>query len=78
MDLDKLWQNIQEELKVSVSKTTYQGMLAQTALVSIKNNIATIGCSNAYLRNLVENRYYSLIKETLDRQTKKKYSLILK
>jgi len=76
MDLDKLWQNIQEELKVSVSKTTYQGMLAQTALVSIKNNVATIGCSNAYLRNLVENRYYSLIKETLDRQTKKKYSLI--
>jgi len=78
MDLDKLWQNIQEELKVSVSKTTYQGMLAQTALISIKNNVATIGCSNAYLRNLIENRYYSLIKEALDHQTKKKYSLIFK
>jgi len=78
MDLDKIWQNIQEELKVSVSKTTYQGMLAQTALISIKNNVATIGCSNAYLRNLIENRYYSLIKEALDHQTKKKYSLVFK
>ncbi len=76
MDLDTLWQNVQEELKISVSQTTYQGMLSQTCLLEIKNNVATIGCLNSYLRDLIENRYYSLIKETLDHQTKKKNSLV--
>ncbi|MDD3679259.1 MAG: chromosomal replication initiator protein DnaA [Candidatus Shapirobacteria bacterium] len=76
MDLNHLWQNVQEELKISVSQTTYQGMLAQTALLDLKENIATIGCPNPYLRDLVENRYYSLIKEVLDRQTKEKNSLV--
>jgi chromosomal replication initiator protein len=76
MDLNRLWQNVQEELKISVSQTTYQGMLAQTALLDLKENIATIGCPNSYLRDLIENRYYSLIKEVLDRQTKEKNSLV--
>jgi len=76
MDKARLWQNIQEELKIAVSKTTYQGMLAQTKLVSLKNNIATIGCPNPYLCELIETRYYSLIKEILDRQTKKNNSLV--
>ena len=76
MDLNSLWQNIQEELKISVSQTTYQGMLAQASLLNLKKNIATIGCPNSYLRDLIENRYYSLIKEVLDRQTKEKNSLV--
>ena len=76
MDLNRLWQNIQEEFKIAVSKATYQGILAQTKLVSLKNNIATIGCPNTYLCELIENRYYSLIKEVLDRQTKKNNSLV--
>ncbi len=76
MDLNGLWRNVQEELKISVSQTTYQGMLAQTVLLEFKENIASIGCPNSYLRDLIENRYYSLIKEILDRQTKAKNSLV--
>lgn len=76
MDANALWQNVKEELKISVSQTTYQGMIAQTCLLGIKDNIATIGCPNPYLRDLIENRYYALIKEALDRQTKKKNSLV--
>ena len=76
MITNRLWQTIQEELKISVSKATYQGLLAQTTLISLKNNIATIGCPNPYLCELIENRYYSLIKEALDHQTKKNNSLV--
>jgi len=76
MDLNSLWQNVQEELKISVSQTTYRGMLAQTRLLNFKKNVATVGCPNSYLRDLIETRYYSLIKEVLDRQTKEKNSLI--
>jgi len=76
MDLNRLWQNIQEEFKIAVSKATYQGILAQTRLVSLKNNIATVGCPNTYFCELIEKRYYSLIKEVIDRQTKKNNSLV--
>ncbi|MDD5074071.1 MAG: chromosomal replication initiator protein DnaA [Candidatus Shapirobacteria bacterium] len=76
MDLNRLWQNVQEELKISVSQTTYRGMLAQTTLQDFKKNIATVGCPNSYLRDLIETRYYSLIKEVLDHQTKEKNSLV--
>jgi chromosomal replication initiator protein len=76
MDLNSLWQNVQEELKISVSQTTYQGMLAQTTLISLERDVATIGCPNSYLRDLIENRYFSLIKEVLDKQTKSKNSLV--
>jgi len=76
MDLNRLWQNTQEEFKIAVSEATYQGILAQTRLVSLKNNIATIGCSNTYFCELIEKRYYSLIKEVIDRQTKKNNSLV--
>jgi chromosomal replication initiator protein len=76
MDLKGLWQNVQEELKISVSQTTYRGMLAQTTLQDFEKNVATVGCPNSYLRDLIETRYYSLIKEVLDRQTKEKNSLI--
>ncbi len=71
-----LWKNILEELKLSVSKANYQTLFPSTLLVSLENNIATIGCPSGYIQNLIENRYYSLIKDILDRQTKANNSLV--
>ncbi len=76
MNQNALWENIQEELKIAVSKTNYQALLSSIQLLSLENNVATIGCPSAYLQELVENRYYSLIKEILDRQTGEKNSLV--
>ena len=76
MNQNALWENIQEELKIAVSKTNYQALLSSIQLLSLENNVATIGCPSAYLQELVESRYYSLIKEILDRQTGEKNSLV--
>ena len=76
MNQNALWENVQEELKIAVSKTNYQALLSSIQLLSLENNVATIGCPSAYLQELVENRYYSLIKEILDRQTGEKNSLV--
>ena len=76
MNQNALWENVQEELKIAVSKTNYQALLSSIQLLSLENNVATIGCPSAYLQELVESRYYSLIKEILDRQTGEKNSLI--
>lgn len=76
MNKDTIWKNIQEELKISVSKAIFQTLFQNTQLVSIENNVANIGCPSAYIQNLIETRYYSLIKDTLDRHTKTNNSLI--
>jgi len=76
MNNDTLWKNIQEELKISVSKAIFQTLFQKTQLVSLENNIATIGCPSSYIQNLIETRYYSLIKDVLDRQTKGNHSLV--
>lgn len=71
-----LWRQVLEELRVSVSKPIFQTLLSQTELVSLEEDIATIACPSLYVQNLVEGRYYSLIKNCLDRQTQKNNSLV--
>ena len=76
MTIEQIWQNVLEELKIAISPATFKTFFSQTCLVSLENNLATVGCPNAYFREQVELRYYSLLKDILDRQTKEKNSLI--
>lgn len=76
MNTETLWKNILEELKISVSKATFQTVFLQTRLLSLENNIANIACHSGYIQRFIEDRYYSLIKDAIDRQTKSNNSLI--
>jgi len=70
MDLDQLWKNTQEELRIVLAPAVYQTFVVKTQLVSLVNSDATIACSNAYLCDLNQKRYYQLFKSALDNQTK--------
>lgn len=70
MELDQLWKNTQEELRVVLAPAVYQTFVVKTQLVSLQNNEATIACPNAYLSDLNQKRYYQLFKSALDNQTK--------
>lgn len=76
INTNQLWKNVQEELKVTVSEATFKTFFSRTQLVSLENNIATIGCPNQYFCEQTELRYYSLLKDVLDRQTKNNLSLV--
>lgn len=76
MDHQTLWLKVQEELKISVSKTIYQTLFSNTFLIERINKVANIGCPSSYIQSLIETRYYSLLKDILDRQTKEDNSLI--
>jgi len=76
MNKKDLWQQVLEELKVTVSEPIFQTLLSQTALIALKKEVATIACPNPYIQSLVESRYYSLLKNALDKKTKKNNSLI--
>ncbi len=75
MDLDQLWKNTQEELRVVLAPAVYQTFVVKTQLISLQNSEATIACSNAYLCDLNQKRYYPLFKNAFDNQTKKNNSL---
>lgn len=76
MNENNLWQLVQDELKLTVSKPIFQTLLSHTHLVSLENDVATLSCPNPYIQSLIENRYYSLLKSCLDKQTQKNNSLI--
>lgn len=76
MNLNDLWKNVLAEIELSVTKPTYQTHFRESRLMSLENNVATIGFPNALLRGLVETKYYSLIKSILDGLTKQNTSLV--
>lgn len=76
MDNHLLWKSVLAELELSVSKAIYQVHFANTQLLDIKDDVATIGIPNPLLRSLIETRYYSLLKSIIDGHTKKNISLV--
>lgn len=76
MNNESLWKTILEEIKISVSRATFQTIFQHTHLLSLENNIATIACPSSYIQQFIENRFYSLIKDVIDRQTKENNSLV--
>ncbi|MDP3888528.1 MAG: chromosomal replication initiator protein DnaA [bacterium] len=76
MSTINLWSKVLEELKITASKPIFQTLLSQTDLISLEKDVATISCPNPYIQNMVETRYYSLLKAALDNQTKTNNSIV--
>jgi chromosomal replication initiator protein len=76
MDLDRLWKNTQEELKVVLAPSVYQTFVAKTQLIAYDQKTATIACSSPYFADMNQKRYYAFFKNALDNQTKTENSLL--
>ncbi len=70
MDIDRLWKNTQEELKIVLAPAVFQTFVSKTELISLQNNLATLACPNSYLVDINKKRYYQIFKNALDNQTK--------
>jgi chromosomal replication initiator protein len=70
MDLDRLWKNTQEELKIVLAPAVFQTFVSKTQLISLKNELAVLACPNSYLVDINKKRYYQTFKSALDNQTK--------
>lgn len=80
MDKDKLWQTVLENLKLSLSSANFATWFPQTFISNIKevnknHQIVEIATPSSFVKDTIENRYYGLIKEALDKTTKKKNDL---
>lgn len=81
MDNKKLWSDVLETVKVSVSSANYSTWLLQTFVVSIKpggqeRQVVEIGCPSAFIADGLEKRYFTLIQDSLNQITGIKNELI--
>jgi len=81
MNKEKIWQTVLENLKITLSPASFNTWFPKTFIVRIKplseeRQIIEIGCPNPFVSQTVENRYYGLIKESLDQITGKKNDLV--
>jgi len=79
MEVKKIWQGVLSDIELTVSRGVYVAFFSQTELLAIEEGVAKIGCHNPYISTILEERYYSLIKSTLEKLAKKeKISLVFK
>lgn len=76
MDIKIIWKTALAELQLSLSASIFNTWIKGLELVSFENNVATIGCSSSYARDMIEQRYYALIKSVLDKITRGQTSLV--
>lgn len=76
MNTDTLWKTVLAELELTITPAVFKTAFAKSRLLSLDNQVATIGIANPMMRQMVETRYYSLVKSIVDHHTKANVSLI--
>ena len=69
VDTKKVWHDVLESIKISVSPANFTTWFKQTHLANLKNYgeryTAEIGCASAFVKNTIETRYFGLVQENL-------------
>lgn len=76
MDTKRLWKTVLDEVELMVTKPTFGTFFARTQLLSLDNAVATVGCNTNVAVQMMETRYYALIKNLLDKHTKENLSIV--
>ena len=65
----KLWREVLESVRVSVSPAIFSTWFSQTHLVELekqgKRYAASVGCNSSYVKTTIEGRYFGLIQDSL-------------
>jgi len=75
MNEKKLWQAILSTIELQVSKPIFLTFFKKTSLTSVKEKTAKIACANPMVLEMIEKRYYPLLKKIVDKQLKKDLKL---
>jgi chromosomal replication initiator protein len=67
MDANQVWRAVLGELQVSLSPANFETWLKDTTLVDIDDNRYRIAAPNGFARDWLDNRYRTLVSQTLAR-----------
>src|SRR5258708_34034569 len=70
LDKDKVWHEVLESIKVSVSSAIFSTWLSKTHIASLKKiseerYLAEIACPSFYVKTTIAERYFGLIQDAL-------------
>lgn len=74
--MDDLWSQILADIQIEVSQPKFIAFFKPTKLLSLQDDVATIGSPNSMASGLLEKNYYALLKSALDRKLGKNVSLV--
>ncbi len=64
-----LWKKILGEIETEVSKGQFLTLFKRTSLISFEGNVATIAAPSTMIIDLLQKRFYDVIKKTVDKHT---------
>lgn len=74
MDNNKIWKDVLDELKISVSAANFTTWLSHTFISTIRTidhgrQLVEIACPSSFIADTVEKRYFGLILDSLNKTT---------
>ena len=65
-----LWKKVLGEIETEVSRANFLTLFKSTGLLSLENGIASIAAPSTMIIDLLQKRFYTIIKKTVDKYTK--------
>ena len=75
-DYKKIWDKILGEVEVEVSRANFLTLFKRTFLLSLENGVATVGVPSAMIIDLLQRKFYDLIKKSVDKNMGKGTKII--
>lgn len=71
-----LWKKVLAEIETEVSKGNFFALFKPTSLLSLENGVASVAVPSTMVIDLLQKRFYQIIKKTVDKHTKKDIRII--
>src|SRR3990167_5553326 len=75
-DLEKIWKTILAEIQTEVSGANFLTLFKGTSLLSLEDQVATIAAPSTMVIDLLNKRFYQLIKQAVDKNTRSDIKII--
>lgn len=75
-DLKELWNKILAEIELEVSRANFLTLFKRTQIVSVEAGVVTIAVPNAMIIDLLQRRFYEVIKKSTDKHVGKNSKII--
>lgn len=69
VDLDRIWQSVLGDVEISLSHGNYVTWFKNTNLLELSDDGMTVGVPNIFSKSQLENKYATLLKEVLTRNS---------
>jgi len=76
MDLAKIWKTVLSEVEIEVSKANFLTLFKSTSLLSFENNIATVTAPSIMIIDLLQRKFYGIIKASLDKHLESSVEIV--